>query len=70
MQRNFRHQNGMTTTLIQALATATRGDKYNSELLRWIENRLSNMLCQIFNDTDSKQQNYISMAHINKMIGL
>ncbi len=59
-----RHHNGMTTTLIQALATATPGDNYNSKLLHWTENRLSNMLAEIFSDIESRQQSYTSMAHM------
>jgi AcrR family transcriptional regulator len=58
------HKNGMTTTLMQALATATPGDHYSSNLLEWAEDKITLILKSIFGHEDTSKTNFAPIAHM------
>ena len=59
-----RDERGLTTTLMQALATATTQDKYNPELLRWTEHKIADILAEIFGQQPDPSVNFLSVAHM------
>jgi AcrR family transcriptional regulator len=58
------HKNGMTTTLIQALATATPGDHYSSNLLDWTEDKITGILKSISGHENASKANFAPIAHM------
>ncbi|MFT5502484.1 MAG: AcrR family transcriptional regulator [Gammaproteobacteria bacterium] len=58
------HKNGMTTTLMQALATATPGDHYSSNLLDWTEDKITDILISIVGQENTSKTNVAAIAHM------
>ncbi len=55
---------GLTTTLVQALATATPQDKYNPELLRWTEHKIAQVLSDTFRSESASSVDFLALAHM------
>ena len=58
------HKNGLTTTLVQALSTATPRDNYNPDLLQWTENQIAELLAEAVMGSKQYQQEFRSIAHM------
>ncbi len=55
---------GYTTTLVQALATATPEDNYNPELLRWAEHKIAGILREILQNGATGKTDFLALAHM------
>jgi AcrR family transcriptional regulator len=59
-----KHRNGLTTTLLQALSTATPEDNYNPELLQWTEIEIAELLSESVTGSDQGSQEFKAVAHM------
>ena len=59
-----KHKNGLTTTLVQALSTATPSDNYNPKLLQWTEKKIAELLSESVTGSTGNQEEFTSIANI------
>lgn len=59
-----RDENRLTAMHIQALATATPRDPYSSELLRWTESKIAEILSGVFDKDEDPHNDYLAVAHM------
>jgi AcrR family transcriptional regulator len=60
-------KHGLTTTLVQALATAKPTDVYSPQLLQWAEGKIAEIIHDAFGDIPKKEMD-LSTAHILMLI--
>ena len=67
LRRIPNEKRGLTTTLVQALATARQTDVYSPQLLQWTEGRIAEIIRSSFDKAPEKPAD-LSTAHILMLI--